>query len=225
MVERPDFNYDNAGAPIAPAAPSPQEVVTAVERGDPPTAEQQRALGVEPTSPPTVPAKLERDAKGNIIRPDWNQKPLAVHSQDGLPVKRKSIDGIMREDWDKPRDERGRYITTSDADLRQRWEREGGYEFNMARARETTRAIVELAGDDGPGLIASVDALPSEVQPLIHDLLRLQPTGNAATTDRIIEDRFRRLPRQHMPAVKAWWDALTENQVVAIYQYFDGKRK
>jgi hypothetical protein len=98
---------------------------------------------------------------------------------------------------------------------------EGGYEFNLKQAQTTTQHIVSLAGDDGPGLVASVDALPSAAQPYIHDLLRIQPTGNPKTTDRIIEARLRAIPREHKAAVKAWIDALTENQVVAIYEYFD----
>jgi hypothetical protein len=125
----------------------------------------------------------------------------------------------------RPRDEAGRHVTSSDAELRQRWADEGGYSFNLQRAQETTGQIVGLAGDDGPGLVASVDALPSQAQPYIHDLLRIQPTGNPKTTDRIIEDRLRQVPRQHKAAVKAWIDGLTENQVTAIYSYFDGKRR
>ena len=35
-----------------------------------------------------------------------------------------------------PRDEQGRFLTKSDAELRQQWENEGGYEFNMQRVRD-----------------------------------------------------------------------------------------
>jgi hypothetical protein len=53
-IERKNWHYDNSGGEIAPATPSPQEVVAAVERGEPPTREQQVALGVEPTAPATA---------------------------------------------------------------------------------------------------------------------------------------------------------------------------
>ena len=226
MVERDNWagKFDTSGNAVVPAStmPSIETVSDMVVRGENPTAEITRAFADD--SSPSVPA-ASKDSSGKLVRPDWGPKPVTVHAQEGLPVKRKSIDGIERADWDKPRDAQGQFITKSADELRQTWEREGGYEFNLQRAQQTTQAIVALAGDDGPGLVASVDALPSEVQPLIHDLLRLQPTGNPAVTDRIIDDRFRRIPRQHKPAVKAWWDSLTENQVIAIFTYFDGKRR
>src|SRR5262245_35219507 len=83
----------------------------------------RRAFADEPVTerlPVSVPAKLERDAKGNVVRPDWNQAPV--------PVKSKNFSGLP--DWDKPRNEQGEFISKSDAEMRQQWEREGGYAVN-----------------------------------------------------------------------------------------------
>ena len=159
----------------------------------------------------------------NSDRPSQASVPA---TRDGnVLAKSKSIDGIPREDWSKPRDESGRYVTNSADELRKRWADEGGYAFNLQRAGETTRWILALAGDEGDALAASVDALPSQVQPYIHDLLRIQPTGNPKTTDRILTERLRAIPQQHKAAVNAWIEALTDNQHNAIFSYFDGKRR
>ena len=65
---------------------------------------------------------------------------VTTTSNDIVPAKRRGIDGIERADWDKPRDEQGRYLAKSDAELRAQWDREGGYAANAARvtAVETT---------------------------------------------------------------------------------------
>jgi hypothetical protein len=54
-----------------------------------------------------------------------------------------AIDEIIRPDWsEKPRDEQGRFLTKSDAELRQQWENEGGYEFNMQRVRDAEAVML-----------------------------------------------------------------------------------
>lgn len=93
-----------------------------------------------------------RDASGRIIRPDWNQPPLTVHAQHDVPAK-------LRPDWGKPRDESGRYITKSDAELRQQWEREGGNEANVAKVMATEQAILGLS-DNPQALQVHVASLP-----------------------------------------------------------------
>jgi hypothetical protein len=129
-ITRPNWNYDNSGAPVAPEAPSPNTVIAMVEKGEAPTPEIQAALGVEPTAAP-VPATVQRDAKGNLIKPDWSyaKDGNTIIRQDAVPAR--SFSG--KPDWnydndgnEKPRDESGRYLSRSEAEMRAVWDREGG---------------------------------------------------------------------------------------------------
>jgi hypothetical protein len=101
MDDRPDWSgkFDSSGGALVPAAPTPDQVISAVERGIPPTPEQQRALLGDATTAAPVPAKVQRDASGNVIRPDWN-----------VPA----------------RNESGQFITKSEGELRETWAKESG---------------------------------------------------------------------------------------------------
>src|SRR5262245_53718924 len=124
MAERPNWNFDNSGNLPVPAAPSHEQLVSDIAAYDGPTG----VAGSTPAAPASVPAKYDANCK--IIRPDWNQPPSTVHAQEGLPVTRKNFSGLP--DWnDKPRNEQGQFITKSDDELRQQWEREGGFETNL----------------------------------------------------------------------------------------------
>jgi hypothetical protein len=201
MTDRHDWNFDYSGAAqAAPEMPSVQTVTNMIVRGEKPTPEITRAFAdnstTQVTSQPaaSVPAKLERDSKGNIIRPDWNQAPV--------PVKKAG-------DWDydndgnaKPRDEQGRYITKSEAALRAQWEKEGTAASNIAKVLAAEQSMLALA----PSLQTQIASLPNDIQVVAADYLRLSPAG------------FGRDDRRF----GSFLDALSEDQFSTFQKWFAG---
>jgi hypothetical protein len=66
-----------------------------------------------------------------------------------VPVK-KSVSGLPDFNYDRdgnerPRNESGQFITASENELRQQWEKEGGYEANAARVRAVEETILSLS--------------------------------------------------------------------------------
>jgi hypothetical protein len=116
MIDRPDWSgkFDASGGEVAPALPSIADTHSAMERGLPPTPAQQSAFGVEPTTAPAT-------------------------TSTPVPAKR-GIDGIMRQDWDKPRNETGQFVSKSEGEMRQQWDREGGIDAvaKIVTAKEQT---------------------------------------------------------------------------------------
>src|SRR5262245_5993944 len=111
--------FDTSGNALVPAMPSPDAVIAEVAAGNGPTEATQRAFAAD------VPAASHGD-------------PAPV------PAKR-GIDGIMRQDWNKPRNEAGQFISKSANDLRQQWDKEGGYQANVARVQAVEATILGLS--------------------------------------------------------------------------------
>jgi hypothetical protein len=87
MVDRPDFNYDNSGNAVVPAAPqSHDQLVKEIASADPaPVANATSA-----------PAKI-RDDKGKIVRPDWSaEKP---RNESGQFLSKDNA--ALRQQWAK----------------------------------------------------------------------------------------------------------------------------
>jgi hypothetical protein len=80
----------------------------------------------------------------------------------------------------------GRFLTKSDAELRQQWENEGGYEFNMQRVRDAEAVMLAVS----PTLANHVEQLPADIQRKAMDHLRL-PTGYGLTAARLSLKRSR----------------------------------
>jgi hypothetical protein len=53
----------------------------------------------------------------------------------------------------------GRFLTKLDAELRQQWENEGGYEFNMQRVRDAEAVMLAVS----PTLANHVEQLPADI--------------------------------------------------------------
>jgi hypothetical protein len=122
-------------------------------------------LGVEPTAP-AVPAKVERDTKGNIVRPDWSQKTPAVQNTEA----KRGIDGIMRKDWN--RNESGQFVTKSEADMRAQWAKENG----IAQVGQTVMRKEQTMYSVAPSLEAKVtEHLDRNFLMKAADHLRLSP--------------------------------------------------
>jgi hypothetical protein len=207
MVERDNWagKFDSSGNAVVPAAPSPQEVVAAVERGEPPTREQQQELGVEPAAPATsnVPAKRGIDG---IMRQDWNTAPVEV--------ARKSFSGLP--DWDKPRDEQGRFLSKDDAALRQQWAKEGGYEANVQRVLAAEQTILGLS-ENPAALEAHIATLPDDIQRIAADHMRLTPAGfSPAAGAQRFEQFLDALSPSQFEAFAKWWRGLSRGDQDAI---------
>src|SRR5262245_31973602 len=169
-IARPDWNYDNSGNALVPAAPSHEQLVSDIAAHDGPTG----AAASTPAAPAPVPAKVERDANGKIIRPDWNQPPATVHAQEGLPVKSKGFSGLP--DWsDKPRNESGQYVSTSEGEYRARWSREGGVDHVVQTVMRKEAAMLSVA----PTIEAKIATLDKDFLMKAADHLRLSPGQGA----------------------------------------------
>ena len=114
---------------------------------------------------------VQRDDRGQIIRPDWSTKPATVHAQEGLPVKSKGFSGLP--DWgDKPRNESGQFITKSEGEYRAQWEREGGAEQAIQTAARKEAVMLSVA----PSIEAKIATLDQGFLVKAVDHLRLSPS-------------------------------------------------
>jgi hypothetical protein len=206
-IERKDWNYDNSGTAVVPASSSSieQQVLKEMQTGDGrPSPETQRALA---ESAPPVPAVTPvRDAKGNIIRPDWSKPTPTVYQ--------KPEGNVTRPDWSKPRNEAGEFIGKSEAELRSVWEREGGVSAVAQRVLATESAIVSLS-DNPAALQAAINELPKEIALKAVEVFRLSPPGfNREDTrigqflDSLSESEFQELHK--------WFSKLSRNDQDAI---------
>jgi hypothetical protein len=139
-MERKNWNYDNSGAPVAPATPSPEQVVAEIASGADGPSPATQSL-VEPAT--TVVSTRVRDESGKILRPDWS-KPAPVPAVSKDPT---------RPNWNQPaRDEGGRFLSKTDSEMRQVWDREGG----LAHVAQTVMRKEETMYSVAPSLEAKV---------------------------------------------------------------------
>jgi hypothetical protein len=206
-IERPDWNFDNSGAPAAPSTPSTEIVVREMQTQDGPSEATKRAFADDA---PAVPAKLERDAQGRLVRPDWNKAP-AVHHEES---PRKNWSGLP--DWGLARDEQGRFLAKDDAALRAQWEKEGGYEQARDRVLATEANILALS-ENPQALQAHIATLPDDIVRVAADHLRLTPAGfsQVAGAQRF-EQFLNALSESQFEAFGKWWRGLSRGDQDAI---------
>jgi hypothetical protein len=203
MVDRPDWSGNSGGLP-APASPSPDEVIAALESGTPPTREQQIALGVEPTAPATAVSTQVRDDKGRIIRPDWNQKAPVPVSKD--PTRPDWTDG-------KPRNETGQFVSKSEGELRQQWERESG----VAHVAQVVTAKEKTMYSLAPSLEAKVaEHLDRDFLMKAADHLRLSPGHGPEGFWRSVEQFENSLSPSERDAWARFCRSLDEDEQAAL---------
>src|SRR5262245_55907041 len=104
-IQRPDFSkmFDAQGNALAssPAeTPSIEQTSAMIVRGERPSAEVSRSFG-------------------------YNVAPTAPTPSGNNVVLKKNIDGQMRADWSQ-RNESGQFVTKSESEYRQAWDKEGG---------------------------------------------------------------------------------------------------
>jgi hypothetical protein len=197
-MDRPDWN---APAP----APSPEQVIQEVATQDQPSPETAGALGDASPPVPAVPA-LARDAKGNVIRPDWGPKTPAP-----VPVSKDPT----RPDWNKPRNESGQFITASENQLRETWDKEGGYQAAVVRIQEAESTMLSLS-DNPEGLQAAINELPKDIAMKAADVMRLS-TGYGQSGGAMKAEQFlNSLSESEFTTVKEWFSKLSKADQDAI---------
>jgi hypothetical protein len=155
MIDRPD--WDKGGGEVAPAMPTPDQVIHEVATQSQPSEATRRAFADDA---PVAPARYTSDGKAVTIRHDWNHAPVEVKS--------KSFSGLP--DWS--RNEQGQFISTSQADVREAWSREGGFELNRDRVLAAEQSILSLS--ENPAVLqASIATLPEAVQLKAANIMRL----------------------------------------------------
>jgi hypothetical protein len=116
-IQRDDWGdkFDTTGRELIPALPSIQDTHNAMVKGEAPSAEVTRAFADDSTT------------------------HAASTTSTPVPAKR-GIDGIMRQDWDKPRNESGQFVSKTEGEMRQQWDKEGGIDqvAKVVMAKEAT---------------------------------------------------------------------------------------
>lgn len=186
MAERDNWagKFDSSGHAVVPAMPSIQSTHDSMMRGEAPTPEVQRAFGVEPAT-----------------------------SAAPVPAKR-GVDGIMRQDWDKRRNEQGQFITKSEGQLRETWAKEGGYEANVQRVLATEQAILGLS-ENPQALQSAINELPKDIALKAADAMRLATSyreGGAIKFGMFIDS----LSPSEYQTFETWWRKLSRGDQDAI---------
>ena len=159
--------------------PSVDDTHAMILRGEKPTEAITRAFDEHNSSSvggnqPTVPAKLERDAQGRVIRRDWGPSPAAPpaplvptkYDADGKPV-------VTRPDWAPRSEQTGRFIAKTAAMQLQAWEEEGTAAQNVAKVQAAEQSMLAMA----PTLAGQIEKLPQDIAVLAADFMRLTPAG------------------------------------------------
>jgi hypothetical protein len=196
MVDRPDWN-------LPASAPSPEQVIREVATQDQPSPETAGALG---EARPTVVSTQVRDDKGNIIRPDWS-KPEPVPA----PVSKDPT----RPDWNKPRNESGQFITQSENQLRETWEKEGGYQAAVVRIHEAESTMLSLS-ENPAGLQAAIAELPKDIAMKAADVLRLSTAYGQSGGAMKVEQFLNSLSESEFESFKQWFNKLSRSDQDAL---------
>jgi hypothetical protein len=196
-MDRPDWNV--------PAAPSLDTVAREMQTQDSPSPETAGALGEAKPAASVVPA-LSRDAKGQIIRPDWS-KPEPVPA----PVSKDPT----RPDWNKPRNESGQFITQSENQLRETWEKEGGYQAAVVRIQEAESTMLSLS-ENPAGLQAAIAELPKDIAMKAADVLRLSTAYGQSGGAMKVEQFLNSLSESEFESFKQWFNKLSRSDQDAL---------
>jgi hypothetical protein len=102
---------------------------------------------------------------------------------------------IIRPDWsERPHNSQGQYITKSEADLHVQWQREGGFEANVARVQAVEAKILSLS--ENPQVLQNhIAPLPQSIQLKAADVMRLATgyrQGGALKFEQFINSLTRR---------------------------------
>jgi hypothetical protein len=210
MTDRPDFSkmFDASGNALAPVdnlPASPDETLHQMKTMDgPPTTGPATTPGVPAVSP-------VRDAQGRLVRQDWGPKTTpAVHYEES---PRKNWSGLP--DWSKPRNEAGQWISTQENQLRETWEKEGGYQAAVVRVQEAESTMLSLS-ENPEGLQAAIAELPKDIAMKAADVLRLS-TGYGQSGGAVkVETFLTSLSDSEFESFRQWWSKLSESDQNAL---------
>ena len=143
---------------------------------------------------PTAADNLPADPADTVKQVATMDRPPPTPVQSSAPVPAKRPGSFSNlPDWGPPRNESGQFITKSEAELRQQWDREGGFEQNVARVRQAESSMLALS----PSLQSHITSLPNDIALVAADHLRLS-TGYG--------------PEAGARRFEQFLDALTESQ-------------
>jgi hypothetical protein len=154
-----------------------------------------------------------------IVRPDWSQSDNSPAPAGDEPIGDLSHQPAKSP---APRGEGGRFIAPEMAQLRETWDKEGGYEFNLKAAQAAAEAILSRVPDP-QDLSAHFDYLPVGIQAKIMDVLRLQPSRRTTANDMLllIEDS---LTPQELATAREWVGQMSPEHHAAILDVLGGSR-
>ena len=127
---------------------------------------------------------------------------------DIAPAKRRGLDGIEREDWDRPRNEQGQFLTKSEAELRATWQREGGADQAIAKVR-SVEATIMAASSDATALQAHVATLPKDIALVAADHMRLATGHGRGAGARKFEQFCDALSPSQLETFTTFWRGLS----------------
>jgi hypothetical protein len=159
-----------------------------------------------------------------IDRPDWGP-PGAAESRAVVPAEPSSS---THSDLNTQPEAGGTDLVPAGGDigddvlepLRPTWEREGGFERNLAQATVAS-ASIEAAVSDPGHLNATIEALPESLKTKMRDTSRMSPQrGGAKAAEAALMSR---LNEQELEAYHEWVEALTDGERLAIRAWFNNE--
>jgi hypothetical protein len=131
---------------------------------------------------------------------------------------------IERPDWDGPQGEQAEVQLPAEnagaaiglgPDLVETWEREGGYQQNLARAQATATKILSVEGVGD--LQEKFDAgLPQSIQNKVYDSLRLSPSHGPNAALMRLDQIEKSLTPDELATAEKWLKSLTPEQSRAL---------
>jgi hypothetical protein len=124
---------------------------------------------------------------------------------------------VTRPDWNKPRGDDGRFITKSESELRETWEKEGGYQAAVVRVQEAESTMLSLS-ENPEGLQAAINELPKDIALKAADTLRLSTGSGQSGGAMKVEMFLNSLSESEFATFKDWFNKLsTSDQNALIY--------
>src|SRR5262245_16667724 len=160
-----------------------------------------------------VPAETPKDHQQIIA--EMEAYPASVPATSTAPVPAKGRGFSGNPDWGPPRDQSsGRYISKSDAQLREQWDKEGGFEANAQRVVAVEQSILNLS-ENPAALQAHIATLPDAIARKAADYMRISTYGTQAAAIKF-EGFLNSLSPSEFETFHNWWRKLSRSDQDAI---------
>jgi len=174
----------------------------------------------------SLPPLSERGGQGARVV----ERPTVPSVADDLPADQDTIDASIIEsgaltpaEIAEMRGQAPGAGVNLDPDLRETWEKQGGFEKNLERAQGTATRILEASGD-ADALQAHFDGLPAVIQTKVFDFLRLEPDKRPGSAIDLIAAFEGSLRPAEKEIYRNWVAGLSEGQRAAIIVGIGGGR-